>query len=382
MAINRRQCLVWGGLASGAGLAFLGHRLWASQFQVATSTTSAKLNSTPPVAIAPKGMFAPLKGDVRLAVISDLNSSYGSTDYEAEVVDAIARIPEWQPDIVLCGGDMVAGQDAYLTEEKLKAMWAGFDRHIGTPLRTAKLPYGFTVGNHDASSATAPSGSYLFEVERQQTSKYWNDPSHDPGLTFIDRAGFPFNYTFQHNQIFYLAWDASSNVISKSQLEWVEKSLATPEAQQAKLRIAIGHLPLYAVAVGRDEPGEILADADQLRSLLEKYNVHTYISGHDHAYYPAYKGKLQLLQTGALGAGPRPWLNSDLSPMKTLTIVDISLDSATTTYTTYNMTTLKVVDQRELPRAIAGPTGLIVRRDVKLSELTAAEQNLTWTPSS
>jgi predicted MPP superfamily phosphohydrolase len=47
---------------------------------------------------------------VRIVVISDLNSEYGATDYRDEVKKAIALAPEWEPDIVLSGGDMVAGQ--------------------------------------------------------------------------------------------------------------------------------------------------------------------------------------------------------------------------------------------------------------------------------
>lgn len=383
MSLSRRQLLIGGGAVGGLGLVALSQRLLSSPVSqtagVAPSPSASLISAPSP--IGPKGMFAPLRGDVRLAVISDLNSSYGSTDYEPEVVQAIGLIPDWQPDLVICGGDMVAGQDSYLTVAKIQAMWAGFDRNIGAPLRKAKLPYGFTVGNHDASSSTAPDGSYLFEVERQQTAEYWTKPEHDPGLNFIDRSGFPFNYTFEHNQIFYLAWDASSNIISKPQLDWVEKSLISQAAQSAKLRIVIGHLPLFAVAVSRDDPAEVLADSERLRLLLEKYHVHTYISGHDHAYYPAYKGNLQLLHTGALGSGPRPWLNSNLAPMKTLTIVDVSLSTGTTTYTTYNMRTLKVVNQQELPRVIVGPTGMVVRRDVPLADLTPAEKALTWSPS-
>jgi hypothetical protein len=370
MAISRRQLLTWGSAAGGLGLAFLGHRLWAGTTNKGSSSSVKRQTSAQP--IGPKGMFAPPRGDVRLAVISDLNSAYGSTHYEAEVIDAIARIPEWQPDIVLCSGDMVAGQSLDLTIAELDAMWQGFERYIGSSLRKAKLPFGFTVGNHDASSSMGSNG-YVFAAERQQTTQYWNNPRFSPGLNFVDRAEFPFNYTFQQKGIFYIVWDASSNVISKSQLAWVEKSLASAVAQQATLRIAIGHLPLYPVAVGRDRPGEFLNDSERLRQLLEQYKVHTYISGHGHAYYPAYKGKLQLLNTGALGAGPRRWLGSNLEPMKTLTIVDVHLADATTTYTTYNMTTLKVVDQKQLPRAISGPEGLIVRRDVKPSELSAAQ---------
>jgi hypothetical protein len=141
----------------------------------------------------------------------------------------------------------------------------------------------------------------------------------------------------------------------------------------------IGHLPLYAVAVGRDKPGEVLDRPEQLRSLLERYRVHTYISGHHHAYYPGHRGKLELLHAGALGGGPRRLLNSDLPPQKTLTIVDINLNRETTTYTTYDMATLKVVDQRQLPRLIVGHNGTVLRRDITEQDLTAAERSLlSW----
>jgi hypothetical protein len=100
--------------------------------------------------------------------------------------------------------------------------------------------------------------------------------------------------------------------------------------------------------------------------LLEKYNVHTYISGHHHAYYPAHKGKLELLHTGVLGDGPRRLLSGDLAPNRTVTVIDIKLETSETIYTTYDMDTLKVVDQSTLPRYIDAPNGRITRRDIKI----------------
>ncbi|UBF29231.1 metallophosphoesterase [Kovacikia minuta CCNUW1] len=392
MSLNRRRFLFLAGVGAIGGLglgAFARHSLTGTtanssgRSPIAAPPTSAPQSvAIQKSAIAPKGLFAPMRGDVRIAVISDLNSAYGSTDYQPQVDQAISLIPDWQPDIVLGGGDMVAGQSPSLSSQEITAMWAGFDRHISAPLRQAKLPFGFTIGNHDASSALAVSGKFLFQNERDHASAYWNDPSHDPGLQFVDRAKFPFYYTFQHKDIFYLVWDASSSLIPRDQVAWAEKSLASEVAQAAKMRIAIGHLPLYAVAVGRDEPGEVLADADKLRTMLERYNVHTYISGHHHAYFPGHSGKLELLHASALGAGPRPLLNSNLPPFNTVTIIDVDLGAASTVYTTYDMKNLQVVDHKTLPRLIAGPTGKLLRLDVQESDLTASERALTWQPSS
>lgn len=342
----------------------------------ATSEIAASPISTPTTVALPdfpQGLHVPPRKDVRLMVISDMNDVYGSTDYPPEVDRAIQLMPHWDPDIVIGGGDMVAGQDPRLSREQIQAMWAAFDDHVASPLRQAGLPYGFTIGNHDASSARAVTGSFLFQQERDLASAYWNDPAHNPGLSFIDRAGFPFYYTFKHQGIFYLAWDASSNYIPPEQLAWAEQSLSSDAAQAARLRIVLGHLPLYAVSVGRNEPGEVLTEADQKRELLERHGVHTYISGHHHSYYPGHKGDLQLLHCGILGAGPRPLIDSPLPPRKTLTLVDVDFNAAETLYTTYNMVTLEQIEYGELPRFLTGHNGLVLRRDVDWEDLTPEE---------
>jgi Calcineurin-like phosphoesterase len=322
----------------------------------------------------------PPRGDVRLVVISDLNGQYGSIQYDREVDQAIALMPQWQPDLVLCGGDMVAGQSRSLSRDRLRAMWAAFDQHVASPLQQQNIPFGFTLGNHDASGALRQ-GQYSFATDREEAAAYWNAPNHTPELPFVDRARFPFYYTFLQRDIFFLVWDASTATLSAEQRQWVNDSLSSDRAQNARLRIVIGHLPLYAIAVGRDRPGEYLAQAEELRSLLERHRVHTYISGHQHAYYPGHKGQLQLLHCGLLGSGARRLRNGDGALRKTLTVVDIDLSIARTTYTTYDMATLTWVDQQQLPRLIASPTGLVLRRDVTWNDLTPEERAIAHQPA-
>ena len=320
-------------------------------------------------------LYEPPRADLRMVVMSDLNGVYGSTDYDPEVDQGMALIPFWRPDLVVCSGDMVAGQDLTLTPEQIKAMWAAFDDHVAAPLREAGLPYGFTIGNHDASSALGINDSPLFQQERDLAAAYWQDPEHDPGVEFIDRSEFPFYYTFRYDDVFFMAWDGSSSHIPKDKLAWVEQALASEAAQSARMRILLGHLPLYSVAVGRNEPGEVMENADQLRAMLEKYDVHTYISGHHHAYYPGHRGNLQLLHTGILGSGPRPLIDSDLPPWKAITVVDIDFDTPELTrYTTYDMQTLERIEYEQLPRFLTGHNGLVVRRDIPYEQLSADEK--------
>ncbi len=351
----------------------------ASQPQaIPSSPTTASQPSLPPETKAiidgAGGLDNPLRGDIRFVVISDLNSIYGSTDYDPEVDKAMQLLPFWQPDMVLCSGDMVAGQDPTLTDDRLRAMWAAFDEHVAAPLRRMKLPYGFTIGNHDASSALGVTGGFLFQRERDVAKAYWQDPDHDPGVQFVDKFEFPFYFTFVYKDVFFLTWDGSSNHIPDDKLAWVEKALSSEQARQAKLRILLGHLPLYAVAIGRDEAAEVMENADKLRAMLENYNVHTYISGHHHSYYPAHKGNLQLLHMGILGSGPRPLIDGT-PPRKSITVMDVKFDTPElTTYTTYDMLTLKPIQLNELPRFLTGHNGMVLRRDIDEGSLSASER--------
>ncbi|MGB5636051.1 MAG: metallophosphoesterase [Waterburya sp.] len=307
-------------------------------------------------------LYLPPHKDFRIVVISDLNSQYGSTEYDPEVEQAIALMPQWQPDLVLCGGDMIAGQKTSLTKSQIESMWAAFEGHVAAPLREQDLPFGFTIGNHDASGAIR-NQDYIFQQERKLATAYWHQQQHQLGLDFVDRANFPFYYSFQQNDLFFLVWDASTQNIAGEQLDWVTQALNSPAAQQATTKIVIGHLPLYPVAKAKNKPGEYLADGRKLRSLLEQNQVFLYISGHQHAYYPGKMEGLELLHAGALGQGARQLINSDLPPNKTVTVVDLELATSQLIYTTYDAQTWKLTSLEQLPTSIPSDDGEIWRQD-------------------
>lgn len=298
----------------------------------------------------------PDRGDVRIVVISDLNGSYGSTDYSSVVDSTIARIPRlWAPDLVLAGGDMVAGQSTSLTDENVQAMWDAFDDHIGRPLREANLPFGFTIGNHDGSALSG------YQRDRDFASAYWNDEEHTPALNFADRANFPFWYTFTHDDLFFLVWDASSATVQD--MSWVESALQSEAAQNASMRFVIGHLPIYGVAEGRNSAGEILSNPETLRALLEGYDVHTYISGHHHAYYPGRRGELELLHAGSV-VSYRPLIGSTTPSPMTVSVLDIDKASGDVRNTTFDVQTMEVIDITTLPRSITSVNGFVLRQDI------------------
>ena len=313
-------------------------------------------------AAVPPGCTPP-RGDVRIVVISDLNGPYGSTTYEPEVHQGVRLIREaWRPDLVLAAGDLVAGQRPSLPDERVRAMWASFDSVVARPLRDARIPFGFTVGNHDASAHPAHRRDRALAVD------HWSAPGRHPGVAFVDSAHFPLFYTFRQGPVFVLAWDASyaGTAQDSALLHWVRAQLEGPAARSARIRLALGHLPLYAVAEERNRPGEVLAEPDSLRRILERHGVHTYISGHHHAYYPGRRGALELLHAGALGQGARPLIGSAAPPRQTITVLDFFFRTGSVTYSTYAFEggRLRPVDHDKLPPSIRGINGAIVRRDL------------------
>lgn len=305
----------------------------------------------------------PPRGDVRLALISDLNGPYGTTSYIAEVQRAIALLPSLRPDLVLCAGDMIAGQKAGLGASRLAAMWESFDRQILVPLQRAGLPFAPVIGNHDGSSLRLQ-GGYQFAEDRSEAERFWRRRRSSLGLRFVEASGFPFHYSFRQNDIFFLVWDASSAVVPAEQLRWAERNLEAPVARDARRRIVLGHLPLQAVARGRDTAGNVLSSAAELRQLLERHDVQTYVSGHHHAYYPSRLGRLELLHLGASGSGPRPLLGGSAPPFQTLTLLDLFWKTGRSVDTTVNLRTLQRVELESLPRSLTDAAGRrLPRRD-------------------
>jgi hypothetical protein len=152
--------------------------------------------------------------------------------------------------------------------------------------------------------------------------------------------------------------------MSEKELEWIENQLSSDEAKRAAIRLMVGHLPLYAVADGRNKRGEVLRDADQLLELMTTHDLDYYFSGHHHAWYPAQKNGLKMIHSGAQGSGPRSLIGSDTEPRRTLTLLQKSADATRFDITTFDMhDNMRVIDPKELPAVIEGFNGKIERYD-------------------
>lgn len=293
---------------------------------------------------------------LRICVISDLNSSYGSTTYSGEVTQVIRRMQEINPDIILCSGDMVAGQKASLTDQNIKDMWAGFKSTVLNPVSALRIPFGFTVGNHDASPT--------FAKDRVISKIFWKENEKATNLTFVDSTYYPFYYSFIKNNVFMMSWDAAGAEIKPEVYNWMKAQMESKIARRARLRILVGHLPLYAIVDSKNKPGEVNSDPESALSFFKTYGLDLYISGHQHAYYPAEKEGIRFLNMGAIGDGPRKLLGSGEEAKKSYTIIEIGVKKPKQfTYKTFTPAN-DLISLKSLPDSIIGFNG-ISRKDLR-----------------
>lgn len=297
--------------------------------------------------------------DLKILLISDLNDSYGSVSYSNEVHDVVKKIKDINPDIILCGGDMVAGQKASLTKSRLDSMWGVFDKSVLTPIYQLDVPFGFTMGNHDASP------SYL--LDRESASSFWTDNKYKANLTYVDDTHFPYYFSYIKNNVFFISWDASSAQIPQKVKEWMQVQLALPIAKNARARIVLGHLPLYPIVASKNKKGEVLDDADQTLAFLKDMHVDMYISGHQHAYYPATKEKITLLNAGCLGGGPREILGHTAKATKAYAILELGKKKKIESIkiTGFEPVTNRHILLESLPDSVQGFNGKLFRLDIQ-----------------
>ncbi len=291
---------------------------------------------------------------LKIMVISDLNASYGSTEYPEDVPHVISQIDSIKPDIILCAGDMVAGQKASLTGENIKAMWASFKTTVLDPIQTSKIPFGFTVGNHDASPT--------FALDRRLAQEFWMQNAAAVNLTFVDSTHFPFYFSYIKNGVFFISWDAAGAQIPAEVYSWMKEQLQSRAAQKARLRLLLGHLPLYPIVEAKNKPGEVNAAPDSALAFFQANGIDVYISGHQHAFFPAQKKGVRLFNAGAIGNGPRPLMGHDSAAKKAFHIIEVPVKNAARfTHQTYLPISNTIIDARSLPDSIKGFNGVLYK---------------------
>lgn len=292
--------------------------------------------------------------DVKIAVISDLNGGYGSTEYSPDVEKAVSKVVDLAPDLVISTGDMVAGQRRpHLSSGQVDAMWAAFHRHVSDRFVEAGIPFLVTPGNHDASGYSG------FAAERRAYKATWSP--RKPALDFIDDAGYPFQYAASFDGVLLVSLDVTTTgPLAVAQKDWLRGVLGM-EKDRHRATVLFSHLPIWPVARGRET--EITADPD-LVQILREFGVDVYLSGHHHAYYPGVSGDILFLAQACLGGGPRPLIGSENSAAKAVTILTIEASGAVEEYALAAPSFDAPIVLDTLPRSIGTGKAKLVRRDL------------------
>jgi acid phosphatase type 7 len=247
----------------------------------------------------------------KIIVISDLNGSYGSKNYGREVKNAVAKIKELKPDMVLITGDMVAGMKKGLD---YKGMWDSFFSLVVEPLRASNLMIAPTPGNHDASAYSS------YKTERRIYGEYW--PESESSLQFVDNENYPLHYSFKLKDTLFISLDVTMvGKLPAYQKKWLKQQLKDTSAYNNI--IVFSHVPLYPFAINREN--DAMFDTE-LEDLLNKYKVKYYVSGHHHTYFPGQRGDLKLISSACLGSGPRVLIGDTVKSKKSFTVLNLEGD--------------------------------------------------------
>ena len=286
-------------------------------------------------------------------LISDLNGRYGSTSYHDRVGDAVEAVIELQPDLVICTGDMVAGQQQpRLDQDWLDRMWAGFNLTVADPFRHAGIPFLVTPGNHDGSAYPD------YALERQRFAVQWD--GRKPELEMLAGSQWARRYAARLGSILLLGFDGTRmGPLPREELRFIEETLEK-HGSDAIATVVFSHLPMWPLTKRREH--EIINDPALLQ-VLHRHGVDVYASGHHHAFFAGTdEAGMVHIGNGSLGGNTRVFVGEKRRQQHSFTVLEVRDGSvAVTSRAAPDFT--KEVSAENLPATLTGPLGTLKRID-------------------
>ena len=252
---------------------------------------AAETLAEPAPVYPPAPELPPALETLHIAVISDINESYGTVGYSPTVRAAVEDIIRRKVDFVVSPGDLVAGQKQGLDYD---AMWKGFHYQVGDVFFDNDIEFIMAPGNHDASAYPQ------YFAERQAMTRAFEN--RKPKSPLLEGSHYPFYYAVKIRDVLVVALDITRPLSDDDpQLEWLEEILAHHASPRANL--ILGHLPIFPIDFGSF--WEVANSRRFLDILRAAPSPTLYLSGHHHIFYPAHVDELRLIACPALGADPR-----------------------------------------------------------------------------
>lgn len=288
-----------------------------------------------------------------IALISDLNGRYGNSTYDSRIGKAIDTLIQLNPDLVICTGDMVAGQQQpRLDKDWLGRMWQGFNLEVTDPLNHKGIPLLVTPGNHDGS------GYPEYALEQERFTEQWR--TRIPELELLPGSEWPRRYAMRMGTLLLLTFDGTrSGTLPAEELAFITRMLDQYGAE-ASATLVFSHLPMWPIATGREH--EIIDDRDLL-SLMHEHGVDVFTSGHHHAFFAGIDDAGMVhLANGALGGNARAFSGEKRRQPHSFTILTLANDAITISSRAAPGFD-RSVPAEDLPDTISGPLGVLRRID-------------------
>ncbi len=147
-----------------------------------------------------------------------------------------------------------------------------------------------TLGNHDVGRPVGNSAPF-FRSYRQEQVRFFGI-GHD-------------YYDYKVNDIHFVALNTNTYQAGSAQAQWLQRTLNDNDCQAGpcRWRIVYGHHPMYSSG----KHGSTARLIRDLKPVLERYQVHLYISGHDHAYERYGRIPTPLTNIGLSNQAENPW---------------------------------------------------------------------------
>ncbi len=213
------------------------------------------------------------------------------------LLQAIDTINKLAPDFVISGGDNI--MDALeQTYGRADSLYNLFEETV----KNLKMPIYYTMGNHEVfglykKSGVSPDhkeyGKKLYE--NRLTKRYYSFDFKNWHFIVIDGVGFT------EDRHYY-------GYVDSVQVEWLKQDL---EKTGKNKPVAIStHIPLLSVGaqitLGPTEPfakSSIINNANEIRTILEQYNVKLVLQGHLHFLEDINYNGIHYITGGAVSSG-------------------------------------------------------------------------------
>lgn len=291
------------------------------------------------------------KDSFRFVIISDSNTSYGAIEQGPAVPRAVEMVKALKPEFVCHAGDMIAGQKQGIPRDQLFKMWEGYHKAVTDPLKAAGLALAPSPGNHDAS----------IQPDRDVYGEEWRKPEHVPKLDFVDRAQYPYYYSFKYKNVLLLSLDAALTSMSGDQIRWLQGQLAG--GRSMALRLSVGHIPLsnYVTKEYGAKGHGTLGPMDKILEVMTGGGLNCAFFGHYHVYYKSRLRGLNTVCTGIIGTGQRSLEGEAKTQPNSFIVVDVAKGEIAQCFALKGPDFKTVFNDQDLPLK----TGEYVRFDQK-----------------